>query len=103
MDNPFNEIELRLNNIENLLQYLLNNYPKNNSEPNDEFLTVKQTAELLDLAVQTIYGLVNRREIPNIKKGRRLYFIKSDINNWLSQGRRKTQTEMLENAQDNIK
>ncbi len=39
-------------------------------------------------ARQTIYGWVNDRKIPFEKHGRRLYFRKSSIDNWLANGRR---------------
>ncbi len=64
----------------------------------DQFLTVPEAAKYLGLAIQTIYGLVSRREIPHSKKGNRLYFDKSDINTWVNQGRRKTIDEINEGA-----
>lgn len=38
-------------------------------------------------ARQTVYGWVNDRKIPFEKYGKRLYFRKADIDNWLSNGR----------------
>lgn len=38
-------------------------------------------------ARQTVYGWVNDRKIPFEKHGRRLYFRKSQIDNWLANGR----------------
>lgn len=48
------------------------------------------------MEVQIIYGLVSNREIPHLKKGKRLYFLRSDIDTRLSPGRRKTVKEISE-------
>ena len=56
----------------------------------DELLTIKQAAEILSLSVPTIYGLVSRREIPVNKRGKRLYFSKTELTQWIKDGRKKT-------------
>lgn len=62
----------------------------------DELLTVQQAASFLSLAVPTIYGLISRNEISNLKKGKRVYFIRQDLINWLKESRRKTNAEIAE-------
>jgi predicted DNA-binding transcriptional regulator AlpA len=42
----------------------------------------------------TIYGYVQRNEIPYHKKGNRLYFFKSEIIDWIKTGKRKTLKEL---------
>ena len=44
-------------------------------------------------AVPTIYGYVHRRTIPYHKKSKKLYFLKSEIDDWLRSGRQLTNTE----------
>jgi hypothetical protein len=41
-------------------------------------------------ANQTVYGWVNDRKVPHEKHGKRLYFRKSTIDTWLSNGRQMT-------------
>ena len=65
----------------------------------DELLTIKQTAELLTLSVPTIYGLVHRAEIPVSKRGKRLYFSKAELTQWIKDGRKKTNTEIAAEAE----
>lgn len=101
MDNPFAAIEKRLCKIEDLILDLQSNYISNVNKSDDQLLTVDQTAELLNLATQTIYGLVSRREIPHRKRGKRLYFTKSEIIDWLSQGRRSTKEEVFKGTSIN--
>jgi len=41
-------------------------------------------------ARQTVYGWINNRQIPYVKHGKRLFFRKSEIETWLSNGRKLT-------------
>jgi len=65
-----------------------------------EFLTITQASELLSLAKPTIYTLTSKNEIPFIKKGKKLYFKKSDLIEWLNTGRRLTKSEIEKEADD---
>ncbi len=47
-------------------------------------------------AKATIYGLVHRGEIPNMKQGKKLIFSKDAIDTWLESHRRKTKAELQE-------
>ena len=84
----------RLNRIEALV-----NEPsgQSNSTP-DPSSTVKELSDCLYNAISTVYGLVTHREIPHLKKGKRLYILKYDIDLWLSQGWRKTVKEISESV-----
>jgi DNA binding domain, excisionase family len=62
----------------------------------DEFLTIGQASKLLNLAKPTIYTLTCKNTIPFIKKGKKLYFKKSDLIEWLNSGRRLTKNEIEE-------
>lgn len=61
---------------------------------NQTILTIDQASKFLNLAKQTLYGYTSNREIPFIKKGKKLYFRKQDLENWLSQGRKQTRDEL---------
>jgi excisionase family DNA binding protein len=65
-----------------------------NEQQQNELLTVQQTATFLSLSVPTIYGLIHKGEIPNMKQGKRCYFLKSDLMKYLEQGRRKSNAEI---------
>ncbi len=47
----------------------------------------------------TVYGWVNVGKIPVHKGGKKLRFLKSEIDNWLMQGRKKTFTETATEAE----
>lgn len=68
----------------------------------DEILNIKQVAELLNLSVPTLYGKTANREIPHSKMGKRLYFKRSEIEQWLSQGKVKTNSEIERDANNYI-
>ncbi|HWB26770.1 MAG TPA: helix-turn-helix domain-containing protein [Chitinophagaceae bacterium] len=84
----------KLTNIERLLS------AKENETPADSFLTIQQAAEFLTLSVPTIYGLVSRGEIPVSKKGKRLYFSKAELTEWVKAGRKKTNAEAARDAEN---
>ena len=67
---------------------------KLNQNKDEEFLTVKETAEFLRLSVPTIYGLIHKSEIPVMKRSKRCYFSKNELINYLKLGKRKTLNEI---------
>jgi excisionase family DNA binding protein len=48
----------------------------------------------------TVYGWVNAGTIPVHKGGKKLRFLKSEIDNWLRQGRKKTLAETASEAEN---
>lgn len=51
----------------------------------------------------TVYGWVHNGLIPVHKGGKRLRFLKSEIDNWIKQGRKKTLAETVAEAEAYIK
>lgn len=101
MENPFEIIIEKLNNIENLLLEITDkNTTGHSSSSSDELMNVKRVAEYLSISVSTIYRLTFTMEIPCTKRGKRLYFRKEEINKWLAEGRRKTRAEIEAEAND---
>jgi excisionase family DNA binding protein len=64
----------------------------------DSPLTIDQAAEFLSLSKYTLYGLVQRREVPFAKRGKRLYFTKADLTDWVKTGSKSTVIEMQSRA-----
>lgn len=85
----FSQLFSKVENIERLLQ------EKYTSQTQvEELLTIQQAGELLNLSIPTIYGLVSRSSIPVNKKGKRLYFSKQELTDWIRSGRKKTTAEI---------
>jgi excisionase family DNA binding protein len=85
----------KLDNIEQLLLQS-NNHPGET----DELLTIAQAARFLNLSTPTIYAKVSRKEIPVNKQGKRLYFYKSELAEWIKSGRKKTAAEIKQEAEE---
>ncbi len=87
----------QLNNIEQLIR-------EGNSQPSpvDELLSVSGAAKFLNLSVPTLYGKVSRKEIPVNKQGKRLYFYKSELADWIKAGRKKTALEIRQEAEQYV-
>jgi excisionase family DNA binding protein len=68
----------------------------------DQLFNVKEAAEFLDLTVPTIYGYVHKQEIPVNKRGKRLYFSRKELTEWIKSGRKKTISEISEEASSYI-
>jgi len=51
----------------------------------------------------TVYGWVNSGTVPVHKGGKKLRFLKSEIDSWLKQGKKRTLLEIFENTDDYLK
>lgn len=71
---------------------------ENTAVEKEELLDIKQAAEFLKLSVPTLYGLNTRRDIPHFKVGKKLYYKRTDLINWISSGRRMTKLEIRQEA-----
>lgn len=65
-----------------------------NQSDTNQLLNVKEAAKFLNLSIQTIYLMVSRGDIPVNKKNHRLYFLKSELTDWIKQGRKLTNDEI---------
>ncbi|MEH1007469.1 helix-turn-helix domain-containing protein [Winogradskyella sp. ECml5-4] len=84
MENPFEMINERLDRIEKLLQNIYTaRETTNKGVVIPELMNVKEVAAYLSITPSAIYKLTSTREIPHSKRGKRLYFQKDEINNWI--------------------
>jgi predicted DNA-binding transcriptional regulator AlpA len=90
------ELLTRIGNIEKILTE-----PKA-KENVDEFLDIIETSKYIKKAVPTIYGMVQQKEIPVCKRGKRLYFLKAELDNWIKGGRKKTIVEIQNEAEQHL-
>ena len=83
-----------------LIEALQNQESKQVTSETDKPLSIKEASEFLNLAPQTIYGFTSKNLIPFKKRGKKLYFSKSDLVAWLHEGKRKTISEIEKIADD---
>jgi excisionase family DNA binding protein len=73
------------------------------TEQTEKLLTIKEAAKLLDLTVSTVYQKVQKRELPYMKRGKRLYFSNTELYEYLKGGRKKTNAEIDAEAETYLK
>lgn len=93
MENPFEMILTRLDRIEKLIIEM-----SGERTDNDLVLDVKQAARYTHLSLSRIYKFTSQKEIPHYKKGKRLYFKKSELREWLTKTKIITSTEIEKEA-----
>jgi predicted DNA-binding transcriptional regulator AlpA len=68
-----------------------------------ELLSIKEAGAFLNLSIATIYSKVSRRELPCLKQNNRLYFIESELMDFLKAGRKQTYSEIAEATLNGLK
>jgi len=80
MENPFEIILERLDRIEKAIENLSTNGPLvNANDPMD----IKALSAYLKTSPSAIYKFTSEGSIPHYKNGKRLYFKKEEINDWI--------------------
>jgi len=51
--------------------------------PQDEFINVQQASDYMKIPVTTIYEYTSLKKIPFHKKGKKLFFVKQELSDWL--------------------
>ena len=75
----FNEVNVKLDHIVSLLEQLpITESPK-------EVGGIELAKEVTGLTESSIYHLTHDRKIPCFKQGKRLYFRRSELENWLTE------------------
>jgi len=90
LPNAVSRLHAKMDSIESILENLQGfKLP----EP-DELLTVEQCAQFLSISIQTVYGLIAKNELPVMKRSKRCYFLKSDLLNYLKEGKKKSPADI---------
>lgn len=58
-------------------------------------MDVTRAAEYLNISKQTLYSKTSLRLIKHIKKGKRLHFLREDLDAWLADGKQQTVSELV--------
>lgn len=80
--NPFDAIEERLVSLTQAID-TLTEHLYNDSNNVNKPLSLNETIHYLDVSKATLYLLTSKREIPHLKRGQKLYFLKADLDQWL--------------------
>jgi len=80
----------------------LHQYFRNVKYPTDQYFDVPSTAVFLGIATSTLHNYCSNRTIPHIKRGGKLYFRKSDVEQWLMKGYRESNDEIVDKVNLNL-
>jgi excisionase family DNA binding protein len=103
-------ISLPIEDLQTVIIDCVNSCLRNNKQeskpPTDQpeqLLTIQKAAEFLRLTVPTIYSKVSKREIPVMKRNNRLYFSRTELIEYLKEGRKKSNAEIQLEAEAYLK
>ena len=87
-------VSLLINEVKELKSLLQVN--NKNAEPSDRWFNLQELCEYLPdrPARQSVYGWIGQRAVPYHKKGKKLQFLKSEIDAWLKTDKHKTAAEL---------
>ena len=86
--------------VEKLESVISSHLQKSSAQAEDRWMNTKELREYLPdhPAECTVYSWVAARAIPCHKTGKKLQFLKSEIDAWIMSSKRKTEDEMEEDA-----
>ena len=91
-----------IDKVEKIENLLITNQPQ--AQEGDQWLNLNDLCKYHPdhSAKPTVYAWIGQRSIPYHKKGKKLMFLKSEIDNWLKEGRRKTAAEIQAEAEQYV-
>ena len=69
----------------------------------EDFLTAEGAADYLHISVHTLYGMTSKNKIPHRKPGKKLYFLRSELEDWVSNGRKSTEEGASQRGLDKMR
>ena len=91
--NPFEELEIKLERIERLLEKVLHKPTHVTPIHDDEIGDISLAQKITGLKKSTIYCHISKNKIPHFKKGGRVYFSKLKLIEWLTVDTRGSPTQ----------
>lgn len=99
MENPFELILEKLNSIENLLKHQKGiESIITTTQPLKEVLTLNEAADFLCQSKSSLYKKTMNWTIPHYKVGKKLYFKRTDLIEWIEKHRVKTREDIEREA-----
>lgn len=98
--NPYEAIFHGIQKQNNLLEELLGVVKTTPTLKAINYKDTKETARFLNTTENAIRVMVCKNKLKSLKKGNRLFFLESDLIEYIESGRRKTPAELAENCED---
>lgn len=65
-----------------------------------DVMNVEEASAFLNLSITAIYDKTSKKLLPHKKRGRRLYFLRSELEQWILDGHVKTRQEIDQQVMD---
>lgn len=102
MSNDILFSSISISELEALIQKTIERALNSNHQVQDEtkevFLNISEAAAFLNLSVTTLYSKVCKKELPVMKRGKRLYFSNKELEAYLKAGRKETKEQAMSSA-----
>jgi excisionase family DNA binding protein len=79
---------ISLDELKELIQDALQNAISSN-KPEEEFLNIQEASAFTKIPLTTIYDYTSNQKIPFHKKGKKLFFVKQELSQWLKTNQKK--------------
>jgi excisionase family DNA binding protein len=66
------------------------------NQETEEPLDTEEAASFVNIEIPTLYSFVQKKNIPFHKRGKKLYFFKSELNEWIKKGNSDVSTKIAE-------
>lgn len=74
---------------------------KGQSYDASDYLSINEASGYLRIPTSTLYQYCSARKIPFLKRGKRSYFLKSDLDDWIASDRKQTIKEIQNQSYGN--
>jgi excisionase family DNA binding protein len=89
--------------VQEAVQSAINSLNLQKDPPKEEdLMTAQDVCDWLNMKLSTLYQKTHYKEIPFIKKGKRIYFSREELKNWLTDGRKYTLLEEQQMADERL-
>lgn len=93
-------VTLLTKEVSELKRLLIEKQEQPTTEQPEQLLTIQEAANLLHLTVPTLYSKHSKNQLPGVcKRGKRLYFSKTSLIEWVKQGVKKSNAEIEKEAE----
>jgi excisionase family DNA binding protein len=70
--------------------------------PVEDILNSREAAHFLDIKLNTLYIKTHKGELPYMKKGKKVYFSRKQLLEWMTEGRRFSRKESIQLADSRL-
>ena len=71
-------------------------------EHTEDMISAEDAAKFLDIKISTLYFKTHMKEIPFMKKGKKIYFSRKELAQWVAEGRQYTRLETARLAESKL-